>query len=169
VLALELGPCTAATLHPFARMGIMTMSRMPAHPTATTGPIGSTAACLLALGHGSTGFTAGAAIGAAVVFTGAAVGDAAAGDAAALTAVALKVAAADLRVAAASRDADLDSPGEAASRTAVAAVGSTAVAAVGSTAVAAVGSMAAVAVDSMAAVAVDSMAVVEVMAAATGK
>ena len=52
---MELGPCTAAMLHPFARMDITGMHRMPARRTATMDLIGSMAACLLELDRGSTG------------------------------------------------------------------------------------------------------------------
>jgi hypothetical protein len=134
-----LGPCTAATLHPFAHMGITTMRRMPAHPTATTGRIGSTAACLLAPDRGSTVFTAVAAFGAVA----ASADEAALSDAAALTPVASQV-------------ADLDSPGEAASPVAAAShaarLAEVSTAAVGSTVE----------------VAVVSTAVAEAMVAATG-
>jgi hypothetical protein len=41
VLALELGPCTAAMLHLLARMGITGMRRMPARLTVTTARVGS--------------------------------------------------------------------------------------------------------------------------------
>jgi hypothetical protein len=41
VLALELGPCTAAMLHLLARMGITGMRRMPARLTVTTARAGS--------------------------------------------------------------------------------------------------------------------------------
>ena len=50
-----MGPCTAVTLHPFASMGITGMHRMPALLTATTGRVGSLAACLSELDPGSTG------------------------------------------------------------------------------------------------------------------
>ena len=42
-------------LHPFARMDITGMHRMPARRTATMDLIGSMAACLLELDRGSTG------------------------------------------------------------------------------------------------------------------
>jgi hypothetical protein len=54
-LALELGPCTAVTLHPFASMGITGMHRTPALLTATTDQAGSREACLSELDPGSTG------------------------------------------------------------------------------------------------------------------
>jgi hypothetical protein len=41
VLALELGPCTAAMRHLYARMGITGMHRMAARLTATTARVGS--------------------------------------------------------------------------------------------------------------------------------
>jgi hypothetical protein len=41
VLALELGPCTAAMLHQFARMDITGMHRMAARLTVTTARVGS--------------------------------------------------------------------------------------------------------------------------------
>ncbi len=41
MLVLELGPCTAAMLHLFARMGITGMRRMPARLTVTTARVGS--------------------------------------------------------------------------------------------------------------------------------
>ena len=43
MLALELGRCTAAMLHLFARMGITGMRRMPARLTVITARVGSPA------------------------------------------------------------------------------------------------------------------------------
>ena len=83
-LALELGPCTAVTLHPFASMGITGMHRMPALLTGTTGQVGSQAACLSELDPGSTGL---------VEDTGAVAGSA---DAAGLADADLKAAVRDL-------------------------------------------------------------------------
>jgi hypothetical protein len=64
----------------FARMDITIITRILARRTATTGRIGSTAACLLAPGRGSMGFTVvavtGAVAGAAVIGTVGAIGDA---------------------------------------------------------------------------------------------
>jgi hypothetical protein len=132
----------AAMLHPFARMGITTMRRMPARLTASTDRIGSLAACLSEQDLGSTAFMA-------VVDTGA--------EAASVDAVGLE--AADLRVAdspdvgASTADVEALAAGVAASAAAV-----TSTAAVAFTAVV-------VAVDSTAAVAVDSTAVAEATAA----
>jgi hypothetical protein len=133
-------------------MGITTMRRMPAPPTATTGRIGSTAACLLEPGHGSTAFVE---VTGAVDFM-----DAAVGDAAALTDVVLKVADADSTGAAASQGAGRDSPDEAALPMAV--VSRAARLAVDSKV--AVGSTVEVAVDST----VVAAAMVAAMVAATG-
>ena len=54
-MASELGPCTAAMLHPLARMDITGMHRMPARLTATMDLIGSMAASLSEQDRGSTG------------------------------------------------------------------------------------------------------------------
>jgi len=117
---------------------------MPAHPTATTGRIGSTAACLLAPVHGSTVFTAAAAFGAVVASADEVDSDEAAlSDAAASTAGASQV-------------ADLDSPGEAAWPVAVVSHG------------ARLAEVSTAAVGSTVEVAVDSTAVAEAMVAATG-
>jgi hypothetical protein len=66
VLALELGPCTAAMRHLFARMGITAMRRMAARLTVTTARVGSRVEYSSGPVPGSTA-TAG--IGAMVVIT----------------------------------------------------------------------------------------------------
>jgi hypothetical protein len=66
VLALELGPCTAAMLHLFARMGITGMRRMPARLTVTTARVGSLVEYLSEPDPGSMAM---AAIGAVAVIT----------------------------------------------------------------------------------------------------
>lgn len=70
MLALELGPFTAAMLHQSARMVITTMHRTPALLTVSTGRAGSLVECSSGLDPGTTAM---AAIGAVAVITAAAV------------------------------------------------------------------------------------------------
>jgi hypothetical protein len=70
VLALELGPCTAAMPHQSARMVITTMRRTPALLTASTARVGSLVEYSSGLDPGTTAM---AAIGAVAVITAAAV------------------------------------------------------------------------------------------------
>lgn len=71
MLALELGRCTAAMLHLFARMGITGMRRMPARLTVITARVGSLVEYSSGPDHGSTAMAAD--IGAAAVTTDAVV------------------------------------------------------------------------------------------------
>jgi hypothetical protein len=159
--------------HRFALMDTTTITRILARRTATTGRIGSTAACLLELDRGSTDFTGaaatGAVVGAVVIGTVGAIGAAGAlaGEDVDSKGEAVLIADAGLMDEVA-LDADTMAADSVAAVDSVAiAVGSTVEVAVDSMAVAA-DSTVEVAVGSMVEVAVGSMVEAGAMAAATG-